>query len=89
MQVKVANRLYRMSRNEYQRLLQVASEQVQQGVYAIEKSDYAELRCDKCQSVTQLKALIRQFKSAGYKVYSNREKGEESAADASAGGRNG
>ncbi|WP_455903617.1 hypothetical protein [Clostridium sp.] len=89
MMVKVMNRMYRMSRKEYQGLLEVARQQVQQGVYAIEKSDYAELRCDKCQSVTQLKALIRQFKGVGYKVYSNREKGEESAADASAGGTNG
>ena len=78
-----------MSRKEYQGLLQVASEQVPFGIYAVEKKDYAELRCDKCESVTQLKALVRQFKGAGYKVYSNRVKGEESAADASAGGRNG
>jgi len=41
------------------------------GVYAIEKQKYAELRCDKCSSVTQLKALIRKFKAAGYKVYAN------------------
>lgn len=59
------------------------------GIYAVEKKDYAELRCDKCKSVTQLKALVRQFKNAGYKVYSNRIKGEEMAADASAGDTNG
>ena len=65
------NRVYRMGRKEYQGLLQVASEQVPFGVYAIEKKDYAELRCDKCQSVTQLKNLIRQFKSQGYRVMAN------------------
>ncbi|WP_242849156.1 hypothetical protein [Robinsoniella sp. KNHs210] len=60
-----------MSRKEYQGLLKIASEQVAFGVYAIEKSDYAELRCDKCSSSTQLKAMIRQFKSQGFKVLSN------------------
>lgn len=65
------NRTYRMSQKEYQGLLQVASEQVPFGVYAVEKADYAELRCDKCKSVTQLKNLARQFKAQGFKVYAN------------------
>lgn len=60
-----------MSRKEYQELLEVASEQIPFGVYAIEKKDYAELRCDKCGSATQLKNLMRQFKAAGYKIYAN------------------
>lgn len=65
------NRTYQMNQKEYQGLLQVASEQVTMGVYALEKDDYAELRCDKCKSVTQLKELIRQFRAGGFKVYSN------------------
>lgn len=65
------NRTYQMNQKEYQGLLQVASEQVQMRVYALEKDDYAELRCDKCKSVTQLKELIRQFRVWGFKVYSN------------------
>lgn len=60
-----------MSQLEYQGLLKVASEQVPFGIYAIEKKDYAELRCDKCKSITQLKELTRQFKSRGYKVLAN------------------
>ena len=71
MKVKVMNRLYQMSRKEYQGLLQTASEQVPFGIYAIEKKEYGELRCDKCTSVTQLKNLTRQFKSQGFKVHSN------------------
>ena len=71
MQVKVMNRVYQMSQKEYQGILKMASEQVQFGIYAIEKQGYAELRCDKCSSVTQLKGLTRQFKAAGYKVHSN------------------
>lgn len=65
------NRLYQMNQKEYQGLLQTASEQVPFGIYAIEKQDYAELRCDKCKSVTQLKSLTRQFKAQGFKVHSN------------------
>ena len=65
------NHLYQMNQKEYQGLLQTASEQVPFGIYAIEKLDYAELRCDKCTSVTQLKNLTRQFKAQGFKVYAN------------------
>ena len=71
MKVKVANRIYRLSRNEYQGLLKVASEQVPFGIYAVEKGDYAELRCDKCQSLTKLKELIRAYKQQGFKVLAN------------------
>ena len=71
MKVKAMNRLYQMGQKEYQGLLQTASEQVPFGIYAIEKQGYAELRCDKCTSVTQLKNLTRQFKAQGFKVYAN------------------
>lgn len=60
-----------MSQLEYQGLLKVASEQVPFGIYAVEKKNYAELRCDKCKSVTQLKDLTRQFKAQGFKVLAN------------------
>lgn len=72
MQVKVMNRTYRMSRKEYQGLLKIAKEQVPMGIYAVEKSDYAELRCDICRSITQLKELTRQYRSQGFKVLANR-----------------
>lgn len=65
------NRLYQMNQKEYQGLLQVASDQVPFGIYAIEKQGYAERRCDKCSSVTQLKSLTRQFKAQGFKVHAN------------------
>ncbi len=63
--------MYQMSQKEYQGLLKVASEQVPFGIYALEKKDYAELRADKCSSITQLKNLVRQFKAQGFKVHSN------------------
>lgn len=65
------NQLYKMSQLEYWGLLKVASEQVPFGIYAVEKKDYAELRCDNCKSITQLKDLTRQFKAQGYKVLAN------------------
>ena len=71
MKVKVANRMYQMNRKEYKGLLKGAKEQVLFGIYALEKADYAELRCDKCDSITQLKELTRQFRKQGFKVYSN------------------
>lgn len=71
MRVKVNNRIYRMNREEYQGLLKIAKEQVPLGVYALEKDDYAELRCDHCSSTTKLKELTRQFKTQGFKVFSN------------------
>lgn len=60
-----------MSRKEYQGLLKIASNQVPYGIYAVEKAEYAELRCDRCLSVTQIKKLKRQFTQNGYKVYVN------------------
>lgn len=72
MRVKVGNRMYRMGRTEYDGLLNVAKEQVPFGIYAVEKQDYAELRCDKCRSTTQLKKLTRQFRVQGFKVLSSK-----------------
>ena len=71
MKVKVADRTYRMSRDEYRGLLEVASEQVPFGIYAIEKKGYAELRCDRCKSMTQLKELTRGFRAQGFRVLAN------------------
>ena len=72
MQVTVMERTYQMSQEEYEGLLKIASEQVPLGIYAVEKQGYAELRCDKCESITQLKKLTRQFKARGFKVYANK-----------------
>lgn len=65
------NRVYRMSREEYQGLLKVASEQIPFGIYALEKEGYAELRHDRCESITQLKGLTRQFRAQGFRVLPN------------------
>lgn len=71
MEVKVANRIYRMNREEYEGLLKVAKEQVPFGIYAVEKKGYAELQNLRCKSMTELKNLTRGFKQRGYKVLAN------------------
>ncbi len=71
MRVEVMNRVYRMSRKEYEGLLEIASEQVPFGIYAVERQDYAQLRRDKCESIIQLKKQIRGFKKQGFRVYAN------------------
>ncbi len=63
MRVEVMNRVYRMSRREYEGLLEIASEQVPFGIYAVERQDYAQLRRDKCDSITQLKSRSERLKS--------------------------
>lgn len=72
MRVNVNGKMYTMPRSQYKKLMAVASEQVSFGVYAVEKANYAELRHDKCKSITQLNAMIRQYKSQGFKVYANK-----------------
>lgn len=72
MKVKVAKRLYQMSRKEFEGILEtVAKQQVRMGVYAVEKNGYAELKCERCESVTQLKRMIREYRKQGFKVYAN------------------
>ena len=65
------HRVYPMGKTEYEELRKSAGDQVPFGVYAIEKNNYAELRCDQCESMSKLKRLVRGFRSRGYKVYSN------------------
>ncbi len=67
----MAQRIYEMGQKQYKGLLETASEQVPFGIYAVEKKDYAELKNDKASSVTQLKQMIRGYKSQGFKVYQN------------------
>ena len=71
MMVKIGEKIWEVSRKRYESILAVGKEQVPFGVYAIEKDGQAEMRHDHCKSITQLKALTRQFKSQGFKVYAN------------------
>ena len=66
MRVTIGKKVYRMSRKEYQGMLAMAKEQVPLGVYAVEKNKAAELRCDHCKSISQVKNLVRQYRAAGF-----------------------
>ncbi|MGN0464910.1 MAG: hypothetical protein ACI4F9_01005 [Lachnospiraceae bacterium] len=76
MRVKVANRIYRMNKKEYEGLLNIASEQVSFGIYAAEKGNYAELLNIKCKSKTELKKHIRRLKQSGFKVLVNEKENQ-------------
>lgn len=75
MRVVIGKRAWTMSRKEYQGLLEVAKGQVPMGVYAVEKDGLAVLCDDRCESATQLKRLIRQYKAEGFRVLANRGPG--------------
>lgn len=64
-------KLYQMSNKEYEGLLKVASEQVPFGIYAVEKTGYAELLNIHCSSKTEMKARKRAFKQQGFRVLCN------------------
>lgn len=69
--VRIGKKTWEVSHERYKSILAIGKDQVPFGVYAVEKNGRAEMRHDHCKSITQLKALIRQFKSQGFKVYAN------------------
>ena len=75
MKVVIGKRVWKMSRKEYQGLLEVARGQVPMGVYAVEKDGLAILCDDRCETITQLKRLIRQYRAEGFRVLANRGSG--------------
>ena len=70
MTVKVANRLYQMTKTQADSLLELASEKVPRGIYAIGKGDYLELH-NQPMSRTRMKEARRSYAAQGYKVYCN------------------
>jgi len=60
-----------MSQKEAQGLLQIASDNIQFGIYAVEKDDKLEMLNLKSPSKTALKRKVRGFKAQGFKVYCN------------------
>ena len=53
MKLIIDNSIYDMSRQQADKVLKVASEQIPLGVYAIEKDGIVELRNDKCKNKLQ------------------------------------
>ena len=71
MVVNIGKKTWEMSRKEYEKLLEVAREQVPFGIYAVEKGNQVHLRHDHCKSMSQLKQLTRDYKAQGFKVRAN------------------
>lgn len=71
MQVKVAQKIYVMTRKQFERLLLVACKQVPMGIYAVEKAGYAELLNLRCDSRGELKRYRQGYRERGFKVYAN------------------
>ena len=69
--VVIAKRVYQMTDNQVRGLLDLASEKVPCGIYAIRKgADYYEMRNEPL-TRTQLKKARNAYRSAGMKVYCN------------------
>lgn len=60
-----------MPKKKFKGLLEIASEQIPFGIYAVSKNGYAEMLRMKARSITELKKNVREFKKQGYKVYCN------------------
>ena len=60
-----------MSQKEAQGLLQIASDNIQFGIYAVEKNNKLDMLNLKMPSKTALKRQLRSFKAQGFKVYYN------------------
>lgn len=72
MVVIVGKRTYKVGKQIVKKMLEIASDNVPFGIYAIEKNGIIEMRKDDCKSAIQLKKLTHKLKKNGYKVYSNR-----------------
>ena len=68
--VKVAKNVYQMTEKEAAGLLQIASEYVSCGIYAIRKGIYIELR-NQPMTRTQIKKARNEYRKQGVKVYAN------------------
>ena len=70
--VVIAKRVYQMTDKQAKALLDLASEKVPMGIYAVRRGvDYYEMRNEPFQSRTKLKQARNDYRRAGIKVYCN------------------
>lgn len=69
--VRIKNKNYSMGRTQVKGVLQVASESVKLGIYAVERKNQVELLNIPCKSKFELKRLKETYKKHGFKVYAN------------------
>ena len=66
--VNIANRTYRKSRTQAEKLIEQAARQVKTGIAAVEKNGRLFIILERA-SRTQAKRLRREYEKAGFKVY--------------------
>ena len=71
MKVIVNDSVYEMGRKECKGILKVASEQIQCGIYAVEKDGICELRKDTFDSKEELKKAVAEYAEKGFRVHYN------------------
>lgn len=71
MRVSIKDNVYGMSRREYKKLLNIASNAIPNGIYAIEKGNIAVMTNEKHKNTNGLKQAITEYKMKGFKVYYN------------------
>lgn len=65
------NKNYQMRTDQAKALLNMSKEYCPFGIYAVEKENQIEMMNLKPTSRTQLKKMVREYRSKGFKVYSN------------------
>ena len=69
--VRIKNKQYSMGRTQLKGVLQIASENVKLGIYAVERKNQVELLNISCKSKSEVKRLKETYKKQGFKVYAN------------------
>ena len=70
--VVIAKRVYKMGDKQVKALLDLASEKVPMGIYAVRRGvDYYEMRNEPFDSRTKLKQARNAYRRAGIKVFCN------------------
>ena len=70
--VVIAKRVYKMGDKQVKALLDLASEKVPMGIYAVRRGvDYYEMRNEPFESRTKLKQARNAYRRAGIKVFCN------------------
>lgn len=65
------NKNYQMRTDQAKALLNMSKEYCPFGIYAVERDGQIEMMNLKPTSRTQLKKMVREYRSKGFKVYSN------------------
>lgn len=71
MRVIVGQGVYDMSNRDAEKLLDIASGYVSNGIYGVEKDDLLELRNDVFTDKATMDEAISEYKALGFKVYAS------------------